>query len=39
MEYRSRAVRSLVELHDKEMRSFLEVWKRRGKRAHARGQR
>ena len=28
MEYRSRAVRSLVELHEIEMRSFLEVWKR-----------
>jgi uncharacterized damage-inducible protein DinB len=28
MEFQSRAVRSLVELHEKEMRSFLEVWKR-----------
>ena len=28
MEFRSRAVRSLVELHEKELRSFLEVWKR-----------
>jgi uncharacterized damage-inducible protein DinB len=28
MEFRSRAVRSLVELHDREMRSFLEVWNR-----------
>ena len=28
MEYRSRAVRSLVELHEVEMRAFLEVWKR-----------
>ena len=28
MEYRSRAVRSLVELHDRELRSFLEAWKR-----------
>jgi uncharacterized damage-inducible protein DinB len=28
MEFRSRAVRSLVELHEREMRSFLEVWKR-----------
>ncbi len=26
MEYRSRAVRSLVELHEHEMRSFLRVW-------------
>jgi uncharacterized damage-inducible protein DinB len=28
MEFRSRAVRSLVELHEREMRSFLEVWDR-----------
>ncbi|HEV2104821.1 MAG TPA: DinB family protein [Candidatus Eisenbacteria bacterium] len=28
MEYRSRAVRSLVELHEREMRAFLETWKR-----------
>jgi uncharacterized damage-inducible protein DinB len=28
MEFRSRAVRSLVELHEREMQSFLEVWKR-----------
>jgi uncharacterized damage-inducible protein DinB len=28
MEFRSRAVRSLVELHEKEMRSFLETWRR-----------
>lgn len=28
MEFRSRAVRSLVDLHEQEMRSFLEVWKR-----------
>ena len=28
MEFRSRAVRSLVELHEREMRSFQEVWKR-----------
>lgn len=28
MEFRSRAVRSLVELHEREMRSFLEVWRR-----------
>ena len=28
MEFRSRAVRSLVELHEREMRSFLEVWGR-----------
>ena len=28
MEFRSRAVRSLVELHEQEMRSFLQVWKR-----------
>ena len=28
MEFRSRAVRSLVELHEHEMRSFLNVWKR-----------
>ena len=28
MEFRSRAVLSLVELHEREMRSFLEVWKR-----------
>jgi len=28
MEFRSRAVRSLVELHEREMRSFLELWKR-----------
>ena len=28
MEFQSRAVRSLVELHEREMRSFLEVWKR-----------
>ncbi len=27
MEYRSRAVRSLVELHEREMRSFLQVWR------------
>lgn len=28
MEFRSRAVRSLVELHEREMRSFLQVWER-----------
>src|SRR5215831_12446206 len=28
MEFRSRAVRSLVELHEQEMKSFLEVWNR-----------
>jgi uncharacterized damage-inducible protein DinB len=28
MEFRSRAVMSLVELHEREMRSFLELWKR-----------
>jgi uncharacterized damage-inducible protein DinB len=28
MEFRSRAVLSLVELHERELRSFLEVWKR-----------
>ncbi len=28
MEFRSRAVRSLVELHEVELRSFLQVWKR-----------
>jgi uncharacterized damage-inducible protein DinB len=28
MEYKSRAVRSLVELHEREMRSFLETWSR-----------
>ena len=28
MTFRSRAVLSLVELHEREMRSFLEVWKR-----------
>ena len=28
MEFRSRAVRSLVELHEREMRSFLDAWKR-----------
>ena len=28
MAFRSRAVRSLVELHEREMRSFQEVWKR-----------
>ena len=28
MEFRSRAVRSLVELHERELHSFLEVWKR-----------
>ena len=28
MEFQSRAVRSLVELHEREMRSFLEVWRR-----------
>jgi len=28
MEFRSRAVRSLVELHEQEMKSFLEIWKR-----------
>ena len=28
MPFRSRAVRSLVELHEREMRSFQEVWKR-----------
>src|SRR5262249_12771032 len=28
MEFRSRAVRNLVELHEVELRSFLEVWKR-----------
>jgi hypothetical protein len=28
MEFKSRAVRSLVELHEQEMRSFLKVWKR-----------
>jgi len=27
MEFRSRAVRNLVDLHEREMRSFLEVWK------------
>jgi hypothetical protein len=28
MSFRSRAVHNLVELHEREMRSFLEVWKR-----------
>ena len=28
MPFRSRAVRSLVELHEREMRSFLQTWKR-----------
>ena len=28
MEFSSRAVRSLVELHERELRSFLEVWRR-----------
>jgi uncharacterized damage-inducible protein DinB len=28
MSFRSRAVRSLVELHEREVRSFLETWKR-----------
>jgi uncharacterized damage-inducible protein DinB len=28
MEFRSRAVLSLVELHEREMKSFLELWKR-----------
>ena len=28
MEFQSRAVRSLVELHEREMHSFLQVWKR-----------
>jgi uncharacterized damage-inducible protein DinB len=28
VEFQSRAVRSLVELHEREMRSFLEVWNR-----------
>ena len=28
MEFRSRAVRSLVELHEKEVQSFLKVWAR-----------
>jgi uncharacterized damage-inducible protein DinB len=28
MEFRSRAVRSLVELHEREMQSFLGVWRR-----------
>ena len=28
MEFRSRAVRSLVELHEREMRSFVETWRR-----------
>ena len=28
MSFRSRAVRSLVELHESEIRSFLQVWKR-----------
>jgi uncharacterized damage-inducible protein DinB len=28
MEFRNRAVRSLVELHEREIRSFLEVWVR-----------
>ena len=28
MEFKSRAVRSLVELHEREMHSFLEVWDR-----------
>jgi len=28
MEFKSRAVRSLVALHEREMRSFLQVWKR-----------
>jgi uncharacterized damage-inducible protein DinB len=28
MEFQSRAVRSLVELHEREIRSFLELWKR-----------
>ena len=28
MEFRSGAVRSLVELHEREMRSFLETWRR-----------
>jgi uncharacterized damage-inducible protein DinB len=28
MNFRSRAVRNLVELHEREIRSFLEVWRR-----------
>ena len=28
MEYRSRAVRSLVELHEREMHSFLQLWEK-----------
>src|SRR5262245_27751187 len=28
MEFQSRAVRSLVELHERELRSFLDVWRR-----------
>ena len=28
MEFQSRAVSSLVELHERELRSFLEVWNR-----------
>jgi len=28
MEFRSRAVRSLVELHERELHAFLEVWRR-----------
>lgn len=28
MEFHSRAVRSLVELHEREMKSFLQIWKR-----------
>lgn len=28
MPFRSRAVRSLVELHEREMRSFLKIWER-----------
>ena len=28
MEFQSRAVRSLVELHEQELKSFLEVWRR-----------
>jgi uncharacterized damage-inducible protein DinB len=28
MEFRSRAVRNLVDLHEREMRAFLEVWRR-----------
>src|ERR1041385_1483642 len=28
MDFKSRAVRSLVELHDHELRAFLETWRR-----------